>query len=191
MLAEKDALKQKTFELTGPAILHIKNAKSGEASLAQVLKKLAVVQGDLSDQTSVSKYAKARYVKYIKNIAKASSLQLNDKPKFVDALADRLSSVSKKPTRKADVLAIAKKENLDPKADEVKAFIKKLEETSAEANQQVIKPLEDVVIYAGLRLMKNLVGYISTNPSATAKKMAEDRLLMSFQASRNILIQAN
>ena len=174
MLAEKDALKQKTFELTGPAILHIKNAKSGEASLAQVLKKLAVVQGDLPDQTSVSKYAKVRYVKYIKNIAKASSLQLNDKPKFVDALADRLSSVSNKPTSKADVLAIAKKEKLDPKADEVKAFIKKLDETSAEANQQVIKPLENVVIYAGLRLMKNLVGYISTNPSATAKKMAEE-----------------
>ena len=174
MLAEKDALKQKTFELTGPAILHIKNAKSGEASLAQVLKKLAVVQGDLPDQTSVSKYAKVRYVKYIKNIAKASSLQLNDKPKFVDALADRLSSVSNKPTSKADVLAIAKKEKLDPKSDEVKAFIKKLDETSAEANQQVIKPLENVVIYAGLRLMKNLVGYISTNPSATAKKMAEE-----------------
>lgn len=174
MLAEKDALKQKTFELTGPAILHLKNAKSGETSLAQVLKRLAVVQGDLPDSTSVSKYAKARYVKYIKNIAKDSSLQIKDKSKFVDALADRLSNVSKRPTSKADVLAIAKKEKFDPKADEVKTFIKKLEDTSAEANQYVIKPLEDVVIYAGLRLMKNLVGYISADPKATAKKMAEE-----------------
>ena len=82
--------------------------------------------------------------------------------------------MSKKAVSKAELADIAKKEKLDPKADDVKAFINELESTIQEVNQVVIKPLEDVVIYAGLRLMKNLVGYISADPKATAKKMADE-----------------
>lgn len=174
MLQQHDALKQKTFEITGPAVLRLKDTKSGEDSLKDVLKRLAEVQGDLPDTTTINKYAKARYIKYIKNRAKEVGLKLKDKSKFVDALSDRLSNVSKKAVSKAELADIAKKEKLDPKADDVKAFINELESTIQEVNQVVIKPLEDVVIYAGLRLMKNLVGYISADPKATAKKMADE-----------------
>lgn len=38
----------------------------------------------------------------------------------------------------------------------------------------VIKPLEDLVIQAGLLLMKNLVGYISADPQKTSKKLASE-----------------
>ena len=41
-----------------------------------------------------------------------------------------------------------------------------------EANIIAIKPIEDLVIEAGLLSMKNLNGYISADPSASAKKLS-------------------
>lgn len=38
----------------------------------------------------------------------------------------------------------------------------------------MIKPLEDLVIQAGLLLMKNLVGYVSADPQKTSKKLAAE-----------------
>ena len=38
----------------------------------------------------------------------------------------------------------------------------------------MIKPVEDIVIYAGIKLMKCLSGYVSADPRATSKKMSED-----------------
>lgn len=38
----------------------------------------------------------------------------------------------------------------------------------------MIKPLEDLVIGAGLLLMKNLVGYISSDPKKSAKRLAAE-----------------
>lgn len=174
MLQQNDALKQQTFEITGPAILRIKNAKTGAASLKTVLEKFAKVQGDLPDSTTVNKYAKQRYIGYIMNRASEAELQLKPNSKLVSGLADRLSTVSKRAITKSEITELAKKEKIDPASEQFKTFLKQLESTMADANQQVIKPLEDVVIYAGLRLMKNLVGYISANPKETAKKMADE-----------------
>ncbi len=185
MLKEKNVLKQDVFEITGPAVLRLKNAKTAESSLAVVLKRLATVQGELKDSTSINKYANERYIKYIKNRANAVGLQLKDNSKFVKTLADRFSNVSKTKPSKAEISAIAKKEKLDPANETVKQFIAELESTMQEANQEVIKPLEDVVIYAGLRLMKNLVGYISADPKATSKKMADEVATAIEQLSSN------
>ena len=61
---------------------------------------------------------------------------------------------------------------IDFKNDEFKNFINVADSSKMEANIIAIKPIEDLVIEAGLLSMKNLNGYISADPSASAKKLS-------------------
>lgn len=97
---------------------------------------------------------------------------INKRSDFVDELADRLSKLSKRRPTKSDLAAFAKKEGIDVKGEQYNNFIKEIDSTIDDANQVIIKPLEDLVIKAGLLLMKNLVGFISADPKKSSKKLA-------------------
>lgn len=171
-LQAKDALKQKTFEITGPAKLHLKNAKTGKESLKEVLAELDKIVDGLGWGATIQDYAKERFEKYIVNRAIEADFPLSKGSQFVSELADRLSNVSKRRPTKADLATFAKREGLDVKSEEYKNFVNELDQTLDDANAVIIKPLEDLVIKAGLMLMKNLVGYVSSDPKKSAKKLA-------------------
>ena len=101
-----------------------------------------------------------------------ADLELSRKSTFVSKLAERISNLSKRSATKSDLNAYAKAEGLDIKSQEFKDLVNLVHQTKDEANQYPIAPLEDLVIYAGLLLMKNLVGYISADPKKTSKRLA-------------------
>jgi hypothetical protein len=107
-------------------------------------------------------------------MAMKSDFEVNKRSEFVTKLADRMSNISKKNVTKADLAAYAKSEGINIKDQAFKDFINLVDKTKDEANQVVIKPLEDLVISAGLLLMKNLVGFISSDPKKSAKKLATE-----------------
>ena len=77
-------------------------------------------------------------------------LDVSRSSEFVVELANRLSNVSgKKPTR-SDLVTFAKREGLDCKSDSYKSFISDVEDNAVAANDEIIKPLEDLIIYAGI-----------------------------------------
>lgn len=174
MLKQKGALKQDTFEITSDTKLQLKDSKTGEESLKLVLDKLAALVDGLGWNATVNDYAAERFEKYIINMAMKADFELSKRSTFVEKLAQRMSNLSKKNVTKADLATYAKAEGIDPKSDQFKDFIKLVDQTKDEANQLVIKPLEDLVISAGLLLMKNLVGYMSADPKKTAKKLADE-----------------
>lgn len=174
MLKQKGALKQDTFEITNDAKLQLKDSKTGEESLKMVLDKLSSLVDGLGWNATINDYATERFEKYIINMAMKADFELNKRSEFVTKLAERMSNISKKNVTKADLAAYAKSEGIDPKDEKFKEFVKNVDATKDEANQIVIKPLEDLVIGAGLLLMKNLVGYVSTDPKKSAQKLAAE-----------------
>lgn len=126
-LQAKDALKQKTFEITGPAKLHLKNAKTGKESLKEVLAELDKIVDGLGWGATIQDYAKERFEKYIVNRAIEADFPLSKGSQFVSELADRLSNVSKRRPTKADLATFAKREGLDVKSEEYKNFINELD----------------------------------------------------------------
>lgn len=174
MLKEKDALKQNTFEITNHTKLKLKDSKTGEESLKIVLDKLNALVDGLGWGATIQDYAKERFEKYIINRAIEADFPLNKKSEFVSELADRLSNVSKRNVTKNDLKTFAKREGIDVTTPEYKAFVEELDNTIDDANQVVIKPLEDLVIGAGLLLMRNLNGYISADPSKSAKTLSKE-----------------
>lgn len=89
-------------------------------------------------------------------------------------LVDRMSCVSGRRPTKSDLAVFAKRDGIDVKSEQYKKFVKLIDETSDEANQEVIAPLEDLVVYAGTQLMQQLQGYVALDPSATAKKTSAE-----------------
>lgn len=174
ILSRRDALKQKNFEITGPTKLLLKDSKTGEESLQLILTKLNELVKDLGWNATINDYAKERFEKYIINRAIETDFPLARNSEFVSELADRLSNVSKRKPNKHDLAAFAKREGIDVKSQEYKDFIGALDSSLDEANSVIIKPLEDLVIHAGLLLMKNLVGFIASDPSKTSKQLADE-----------------
>lgn len=174
MLEQKGALKQDTFEITKDAILQLKNSKTGEESLQIVLDELTKLADGLGWNATVNDYAIERFEKYIINMAMKADFDLSKRSVFVSKLAERLSNISKRNVTKADLTTYAKAEGINVKDDKFNEFVKQVDSTKDEANQIAIKPLEDLVINAGLLLMKNLVGYISADPKKSAQRLASE-----------------
>lgn len=172
LLKSKHALKQDTFEITSDAKLQLKDSKTGKDSLAKVLDKLTSLVDGLGWNSTINDYAQERFEKYIINMAMKAEFDVAKHSDFVSKLAQRMSNISKSNVTKSDLATYAKQESIDIKDQKYKDFVNQVDATKDEANQYVIKPIEDLVIGAGLLLMKNLVGYVSTDPNASAKKLA-------------------
>ena len=71
-------------------------------------------------------------------------------------------------------MTYAKCDGVNTHTDAYKAFLADLEEHAEETNEDIIRPIEDLIIYAGMTLMKNVVGFMSVDPSKTAKKFLAD-----------------
>ena len=174
LLKQHKALKQETFEITNHIKLKLKDSKTGEASLKLILDELTKLVDGLGWNATINDYAQERFEKYIVNRANEVDYPLSKNSEFVKELAVRLSKISKRSVNKNDLAAFAKREGLDVKDPKYKEFINELDKTMDDANLVVIKPLEDLVIKAGLLLMKNLVGYIALDPKKSSRKLSKE-----------------
>lgn len=174
ILKRNHALKQDTFEISGPIKLKLKNSKSGEESLKFVLDKLSALIDGLGWNATINDYAQERFEKYIINKSIIADFPLTKNSNFVQELAARLSNVSKRRPTKNELSVFAKREGIDVKSDKYKDFINELDSDLDNANQIIIKPLEDLVIGTGLLLMKNLEGFVAADPKQTSKRLAAE-----------------
>lgn len=174
ILKKHNALNQETFELTNHTKLKLKDSTSSEESLKKILDKLGTLIQGLGWDATINDYANERFEKFIINRAIEADFPIRKNSDFVKELANRLSNISKRKPTKADIAAFAKRDGIDTKSEEYKNFLKELDSKLDEANQEAIKPLEDLVIQAGLLLMKNLDGYISLDPQKSAAKLSKE-----------------
>lgn len=154
--------------------LKLKNSKSSATILDDVLAKLAEIVDGLGWKATVADYARERFIRYVVNMATEAGLDLDRKSQFTVELADRMSRVSGRRPTKSDIAVFAKRDGIDVKSDQYREFVKQLDATSDEANTEVIAPVEDLVVYAGTKLMQQFSGYAALDPSAAAKRMTEE-----------------
>lgn len=173
-LKNHKALKQATFEITGPAILKIKNSISAKKALNIILEDLDKLVDGIGYKATINDYVKVRYIKKIINAATKANLDLDRQSEFVSNLADRLSKVSGKKPSKADLAYLAKKADLNPRTDEYKEFLNRIENMADDDNTEIIKPIENLIIKAGMLLIKNLQGFVAADRSKSAKELSRE-----------------
>lgn len=173
-LKEHDALKQSIFEITNHTKLHIKNAREASASLKDIIGKLAKIQGKYPDSMTLNEYVLRRYVPRIRKMVKSYGLDSLDNEEFVNALASRLAYTSQTKVPLSTISNIAKEHGVDSTSSKLKELVKTAEEQAPDVNQSIILPIETLVVDAGLQLMKNLIGFISTDRSKSAEILHND-----------------
>ena len=90
---------------------------------------------------------------------------------FVNELIARLSYVADHRPNRADLVTYAKRDGVNWKAPEYKELIDWLESTADETNDAIIKPVEELVLKAGILIMKCLLGIVAVDPRHSVRKM--------------------
>jgi len=189
LFKDHDALKQNKFEISKPVVLKIKNSSTAKECLNEVLQELDSLCDGIGYKSTINDYCKERYEKKIINAAKRSNLDLSRNSQFVSELADRLNTVSSKKPTKADLVTFARRDGLNTNSQEYKDFIKAMESTMYEDNAEIIRPVENLVIKAGMKLIENMSGYLTVDNSINAKKLKArlDETLKELEDNENEL----
>jgi len=174
ILKGNGALRQETFEITRPNILKLKNLVTAKEALAKILERLNKFIDGVGWKCSLDQYVCDRYSRHIVNKALEHGIDVSRNSDFVNTLARRLSQISGKKPTKSDLATYAKCDGVNTRSDQYRAFLADLEEHADETNGDIIRPIEDLIIYAGMTLMKNVMGFMSVDPSKTAKKFLAD-----------------
>lgn len=170
VLDNNGVLQQNTFEIKKPNILKIKNLQSSKKVLQNILDKLNGFIDGVGWKCSLNGYIQDRYGRHIVNKALEHGLDVSRNSEFVNELASRLSNVSGRKPTKQDLVTYAKREGIDCKCQQYKDFLNDLQSNAQTTNDEIIRPIENLIAYAALQLMKNIEGYMSIDPSATAGK---------------------
>lgn len=171
ILKNQNAIEQNEFTISGP--IHLKLAKSSKNKecLNKALKKLDELIDGFGYNATIADYAKERLIKYIVNLATKRNLNIRRNSDFVSELADRISTVSGRRPTKSDLLTYAKKDGIDYRSEKYRNFIEYLDLKNSIINDGVIKPLEDLIVYVGMELMKRLNGCLALDKSKYADEL--------------------
>jgi len=168
------ALKQEMFQITKPNALRIKNSVNANEALAEVMADLTKLVDGIGWKATVNDFVEDQYKKYIVNAFTHKGIDIDRKSEFANELVARLSNVSgRKPTR-SDLLTYAKREGINVKSPEYRELLDYLEENAEETNQIIMKPIEELCMGAGIKLMKNLQGFMAADPNKTSQKLVTE-----------------
>ena len=161
-------------ELSPEKVELLKRSTSPEIALKEVLEKLENIVDGIGYKASVNDYVKERYAKYIVNCALKKGIDLYRNSDFVNELIARLSYIANYRPNRADLVTYAKRDGVDFRTPEYKKFIDYLEATADETNDAIIKPVEHLVMHAGVLLIKCLIGMIAVDPRSSCKRYLKD-----------------
>ena len=173
-LRDSGALQQETFEITEPNILRLKNTVDSKEALANIMSRLEGFIDGVGWKCSLDQYVCDRYSRHIVNKALEHGIDVSRGSDFVTALSRRLSQISGRKPTKSDLVTYAKCDGVNTRDPKYKEFLADLEANADETNQEIIRPVEDLIIYAGMTLMKNVMGFMALDPSKAAKKLLAD-----------------
>ena len=167
---QSKCIDQSQFELSQPAILKLKNVCKSKNILAKINAALSQFINGLGWRSTLNDYIQDRYSRYIVNKALKYGVDVSKSSPFVSELASRLSNVSGRKPTKSDLMTFAKRSGIDYKSDAYKNLIDDLESNAEQTNVDIVRPIENLIAYAALMLIRNVEGYMYADRSNAAKK---------------------
>lgn len=184
-LKNNKALKQEMFEIEEPRVLRMKNSVSGEKALAQLLEDFDKVIDGYSTKCTIQDYANERLRKFIINICNHNNIEVERDCTFVKELADRIGYFSGRRPTKSDICTFAKRAGVNVRSDNYKKLMETVDSQREQINDEVMRPVENLVMKAGILLLKNLTGFMSADPQKTSKKLVEELDHMIYEVEKD------
>lgn len=172
-LRNHGALCHEMTEIALPKVAALKGCANSKVVLAKILEKLNEFINGVGWGCSIDSYIQDKYSRHIINKALEHNLDVSRNSPFVHELVSRLSGTSVRPT-KSDLMTFAKREGLDCKSDDYKSFLSDIESNSAEIGKEIIQPIENLLYYAIIMAAKNIIGYMTADPSSATQKLMDN-----------------
>ena len=174
MLKKHNALKQELFEISKPNILRIKNSVDAEDACNDLMTDIDKLVDGIGFRATIQMYVNDRLKRYIINAATKEGIDVGMDSEFVNEMANRISYVSHKRPTKADLQCYAKRDGINPRSEEYKRLMNVLHNTSDQINEEIMKPIEYLVLKASKLLFKNLVGFMAADPNQNSKRIVSE-----------------
>lgn len=170
MIQQRDALKQKTFEIIGPVKLKIGH-RDFSKQIKQYTKELSRAQGNMSDSENIGDYISLKWSEYINK-------KFPNMPDDYKAILVRRWGFNEKAVNISQI-----KSANEEYADEISDVDKK----SETIQKEFMTPLELVFLRLGADYLANLNGFLSSNPNKAVKGMSKeiDSLVKEIKADKN------
>jgi len=172
-LKNHKALKQEMFEIEEPRILRMKDSVSANKALEDLMEDFNEMIDGYSTRCTIKDYANERLRRYIINVCNRNDIDVERDCPFVRELADRIGNFSGRRPTKADICTFAKRDGVDVRSDNYKAVMEDLDLKREAINEEVMRPIENLVMKAGVYLLKNLRGYMASDPNKCSQKISE------------------
>jgi len=108
----------------------VKNCKDERTVLKQLVDTLSKLVDGIGWGCTIRDYVQDRYSRYLVNKALEHNLDVSKKGALVDELTSRLSGTSALRPTKSDLATFAKREGIDIKSDNYKAFLDDIEQNA-------------------------------------------------------------
>ena len=168
------ALEECGVDISQDCIDRLKGSASPNKALEELLADLAKIVDGIGYKATVNDYVRERYARYIVNTALQKGIDLYANSDFVQELIARLSHISDHRPNRADLITYAKRGGIDFKCPEYRELIDQLEQNAEETNNQIMKPIEELVLKAGTLLIKCLLGMVVADPRKDARKLVAE-----------------
>ena len=155
-------------------IKRLQASYSPDKALAEVLADLEKLVDGIGYKAKINDFVTDQYSKLIVNCALKHGIDLYRNSDFVNELIARLSYIFTRKPNKGDLLAYAKHDGIDIKNQALREMIEWLDDHSEEINAQIIKPVERLVLKAGVLVMKCFLGLVAADPCKTSQKLVGD-----------------
>lgn len=170
-LKNHKALKQEMFEIEEPRILRMKDSVSGEKALAQILEDFDKVIDGYSTKDTIQDYANDRLRRYVINFCNHNNIEVDSNCQFIRELSDRICNFSGRRPTKSDICTFAKRAGVNVRSDDYRHLIEDLDLKRDQINEEIMRPIENLVMKAGILLLKNLTGFMSADPQKMSQRI--------------------
>ena len=163
-LKNHKALKQEMFEIEEPRILRMKDSVSGEKALESLLKEFDKIIDGYSLKDTIQDYANDRLKRYVLNVCNHNNIEVESNCQFIRELADRIFNFSGRRPTKSDICTFAKRAGINIHSADYKHIMEDFDLKRDQINEEIMRPIERLVMKAGILLLKNLEGFMSADP---------------------------
>lgn len=173
-LKNHKALTCEMFEITQPNVLRMRNSISAEKALTELMEDFDKVIDGYSTKCSIQDYANERLRRCIINACNHNGIEVDRDCQFVKEMADRLGRFSCRRPTKSDICTFAKRAGVNVRSEEYRNLMETLEKNRDAINEEVMRPLENLVMKAGCMLFRNLTGFMASDPNKMSQKLVTE-----------------
>ena len=172
-------------EISPEQLRIMRNYTEEKNILNAALEKLNTLVDGIGWGCTIDYYIHDKACRSIINKALQHNLDISKNGQLVNELIARICGTSTRPT-KSDLITFAKREGIDYKSDDYKAFLNDVENDQQSIANEIILPIDNLLYFVISKLANNVACLMAIDPNPATKKQLKKIALELFTIADSI-----